>query len=56
VRVFANGTNSSFNINGGATINVRSGAGVDINPNGQKSDVVVNWVSGDIDVFIEVVT
>lgn len=53
IRVFANGADSSFNINGGNTISVRSNSGVDIDPKGTVTAPVVNWVSGSIDVIIE---
>jgi hypothetical protein len=56
IRVFANGTDSSFNIGGGDTINVRSGTGVDVNPGGTITNAVVNWVSGNIDIVVESVS
>lgn len=56
IRVFANGTDSTFNINGGSTITVRSGTGVDINPGANVTAPVVNWVSGSIDVVIQGLT
>lgn len=56
IRIFANGVDGSFNINGGDTINVRNGAGVDVNTGGNLVNPVVNWVSGSIDVLIETVT
>ncbi len=56
IRVFAAGTDSEFNINGGNTIRVRSGAGVDVNPGGNIVAPTVNWVSGTIDVIIEGLT
>lgn len=56
VRVFANGTDSSFRLNSGQTINVRSGAGVDINPRGLLTNPKVSWVSGSLDVLITVLT
>jgi hypothetical protein len=51
--VFAAGVDGSFNVNGGNTITVRNGAGVDINPGGNVVAPTVNWVSGTIDVVIE---
>lgn len=56
IRVFAAGTDSEFNINGGDTIKVRSGAGVDVNPGGNLTAPTVNWVSGTIDIVIEGLT
>lgn len=53
ISVFANGTDSTFNINGGDTITVRNGAGKDIDPGENLTAPVVNWVSGVIDVFIQ---
>lgn len=53
IRVFANGMDGTFNVNGGDTINVRSGTGVDVNPSGQVQAPTVNWLSGNLDVFIE---
>jgi hypothetical protein len=53
IRVFAAGIDGSFNVNGGNTIAVRNGAGVDINPAGNLVAPTVNWVSGTIDVVIE---
>jgi hypothetical protein len=52
IRVYAQGADGSFNINGGPTIEVRQNAGVDINPEGNLVAPVVNWVSGTIDVLI----
>ena len=54
IRVFANGQDGGFKINSGDTINVRNGAGIDINPQSQLVNPVVAWVSGTLDVFIEV--
>lgn len=56
IRVFAAGTDSEFNINGGDTIKVRGGAGVDVNPGGNITAPTVNWVSGTIDIVIEGLT
>lgn len=53
IRVFAAGIDGSFNVNGGNTITVRNGAGVDVNPGGNLVAPTVNWVSGTIDVIIE---
>ncbi len=52
IRVFASGADGTFNIGGGNTITVRSGTGVDVNPMGNISNAVVNWVSGTLDVLI----
>lgn len=52
IRVFASAADGSFNINGGDTITVRDGTGVDVNPGAQVTAPVVNWVSGTIDVLI----
>lgn len=52
IRVFAAGVDGTFNINGGNTITVRNGTGVDVNPQGQVTAPVVNWVSGTIDILI----
>jgi len=56
IRVFAAGIDGSFNVNGGNTIAVRNGAGVDINPGGNVVAPSVNWVSGTLDVVIEGLT
>ena len=56
IRVFAAGENGTFNVNGGNTITVRNGAGVDINPAGNVTAPTVNWVSGVLDVVIEGLT
>lgn len=57
IRVFASGIlDGSFNINGGNTINVRTGFGVDINPGGTVTAPTVNWVSGTLDIIISSVT
>ena len=56
IRVFAAGIDGSFNVNGGNTIAVRNGAGVDINPGGNVTAPQVNWVSGTLDVVIEGLT
>lgn len=53
IRVFANGQDGSFQVNGGDVINVRNGTGLDVNPGGQVEAPTVSWVSGDLDVFIE---
>lgn len=51
IRVFGV-TDGTFNINGGDTITVREGSGVDVNPGGNVSAPVVNWESGTLDVLI----
>lgn len=53
IRVFANGADGTFNINGGNTVTVRNGAGFDMNPRGTVTAPVVNWLSGSLDVTIE---
>lgn len=52
IRVFASTLAGSFNINGGDTITIRANTGVDIQPGGQVTAPVVNWVSGTLDVLI----
>ena len=56
VRIFAAGVDSTVNIDGDNTINIRSNAGVDLNLLGSRTDVTVNWVSGSADVLIEALT
>ena len=53
-RVFANGANGSFNINGGDTITVRQDSGFDWSPRSQLVDPVFNCVSGELDIFVEI--
>lgn len=53
IRVVAQGADGTFNVNGGNTITARQSMGVDINPLGNVSAPVVNWVSGTLDVIIE---
>lgn len=56
IRVFAQGGDGTFNINGGDVITIRQSAGVDIAPRANLTNPTVNWVSGTLDVFIEVVS
>ena len=53
LRVFANAVDSSFTINGGATITLRANSGLDISSGANLLNPSVVWVSGSIDVFIE---
>lgn len=55
IRVYAHLLDGSFNVNGGNTVLVRAGTGVDIGPKGNLVNPVVNWVSGTLDVVVAVV-
>lgn len=56
LRVYAEGADGTFNINGGNTVTVRSGTGFDFSPRTLVDDPTVNWVSGTLDVFAEMAT
>lgn len=46
--------NASFKINSGDTITLRPGGIKDVNPRGKLFNATVTWVSGSIDVLIEI--
>jgi hypothetical protein len=55
-RVFASGADGSFRINSGATIAVRADSGFDWTPRTSLSSPTFAWVSGSLDVFVELAT
>lgn len=55
LRIYANGSDATLNISGGDTITVRDGTGFDISPQSVATDLALNWVSGSMDYFAEVV-
>lgn len=55
ILVFGAGGEASFKVNAGETITVRSGIAMNIAPNGNLVDPTVTWVTGTLDVLIEVV-
>lgn len=55
LRIYAVGADASLNIGGGDTITVRSDTGFDVSPRSTATDLVLNWVSGTMDYFAEVV-
>jgi len=54
IRVFAVGVDSSFTINTGQTISLRSNQIFQIIPQEVLTNPVIDWVSGEIDVWLEV--
>jgi hypothetical protein len=54
IRVRAVGTDSTFTINGGDIIQIRSGDIFQIIPQGELVNPVITWLSGSIDVWMEV--
>jgi hypothetical protein len=55
ILVFGAGGDASFKVNGGDTITVRSGIAMQIAPNGNLVNPTVTWVSGTLDVILEVI-
>lgn len=55
ILVFGAGGDASFKVSGGETLTVRSGIAMSIAPNGNLVNPTVTWVSGTLDVVIEVV-
>jgi hypothetical protein len=55
ILLFAAGGDASCKVNSGDTITVRSGIAMHISPNGNLVNPTVTWVSGTLDVILEVI-